>query len=683
MKRITKIILICAITMAGGATAFLPGIMFAQSAASDTAPTAALPRVAASVVTAPTVTAPTTAAATVAAPTVAAPMTASPSAAVPPVAAITAAYQSEELPTERPPLPPIRLEGWESGEEVIRHLGDKLPAVAMHYGKTADELRELFRHDRSLMADESGRLHFAEKAILASGSTLAVTGAHFPLDQTFFLHSRAGSKRKVHLNFKGMSMAGTGWTNYNENIFAPPYDTDGVPGTFSSTELAAIQNIWRTISEDYAPFDVDITTEPPTAEQMNRTSATDDTFGATVLITNSAAFPAMFRAFGGIANLGTFDRIYAANTAFGKYFGPNFGKVALVFQNNDFWRARTASHELGHLLGLWHDGTTTSEYYGGQGTGATSWGPIMGHSRNTLIQFSKGEYANANNKEDDYLVMQQHGVTFAKDDFGNTMATAAALIPTHANGVNEFTVKGVIETPTDIDMFKFDADVGTVTITANPFQISPNLDIRIKLLDARGKELAQSNPKGILAAAITYTLPANGTYYVSIEGAGEGDPAVSGYSKYGSIGRYSIVLVAPHHVATPIPPASLVKWMPCASEGGTCVFSGTRLVRYGSNGINKTLTETATVGCNNMVFGDPTPGVLKTCSYADDGSVPAVTWTPCAVEGGICTFAGTKQVEYGAKGIIVSKTATGSIACNNATFGDPISGVVKACCYRN
>src|SRR5258706_16345383 len=46
------------------------------------------------------------------------------------------------------------------------------------------------------------------------------------------------------------------------------------------------------------------------------------------------------------------------------------------------------------------------------------------------------------------------------------------------------------------------------------------------------------------------------------------------------------------------------------------------------------------------------------------------------------SFSGTASVAYGANGAFNYKTATGSIACNNATFGDPIFGTVKACYYQ-
>lgn len=43
---------------------------------------------------------------------------------------------------------------------------------------------------------------------------------------------------------------------------------DGSPSTWSAAELSDILAIWRAISEDYAPFDVDVTTEDPGAAYL-------------------------------------------------------------------------------------------------------------------------------------------------------------------------------------------------------------------------------------------------------------------------------------------------------------------------------------------------------------------------------------------------------------------------------
>jgi hypothetical protein len=83
--------------------------------------------------------------------------------------------------------------------------------------------------------------------------------------------------------------------------------------------------------------------------------------------------------------------------------------------------------------------------------------------------------------------------------------------------------------------------------------------------------------------------------------------------------------------------------------------------------------------------------VPKYCSYSSTTVTTVSTtssaaadpgWTVCAGEGKVCSFSGTRQVRYGANGVYATKTATGSIACTNAVFGDPISNVVKSCSYK-
>jgi len=54
----------------------------------------------------------------------------------------------------------------------------------------------------------------------------------------------------------------------------------------------------------------------------------------------------------------------------------------------------------------------------------------------------------------------------------------------------------------------------------------------------------------------------------------------------------------------------------CASEGGTCSFSGTREVRYGTATIYTSKVLTGPVACNNTTFGDPAHGQVKSCSYS-------------------------------------------------------------------
>jgi hypothetical protein len=63
--------------------------------------------------------------------------------------------------------------------------------------------------------------------------------------------------------------------------------------------------------------------------------------------------------------------------------------------------------------------------------------------------------------------------------------------------------------------------------------------------------------------------------------------------------------------------APTTTWTDCAREYGTCSFSGTRQVRFGVNGVYSTKTFTGTAACTVAAFGDPYPGVGKSCSYAN------------------------------------------------------------------
>lgn len=149
---------------------------------------------------------------------------------------------------------------------------------------------------------------------------------------------------------------------------------------------------------------------------------------------------------------------------------------------------------------------------------------------------------------------------------------------------------------------------------------------------------------------------------------------------------------APAPAPEPAPAPSPDGWTVCASEGGTCTFSGTRQVRYGTPGYYNTKVFTGSVQCTNAVFGDPKKATAKNCSYAGTAApapapTPApstpVTWTQCAREGGTCSFTGTREVRYGAPGYYNTKVVTGSTACTNAVFGDPKKSTAKTCSYSS
>ena len=53
----------------------------------------------------------------------------------------------------------------------------------------------------------------------------------------------------------------------------------------------------------------------------------------------------------------------------------------------------------------------------------------------------------------------------------------------------------------------------------------------------------------------------------------------------------------------------------CAQEGGHCRFEGIATVRYGARGRYITRPAVDGVPCTSHVFGDPYPGVRKSCFF--------------------------------------------------------------------
>jgi hypothetical protein len=55
----------------------------------------------------------------------------------------------------------------------------------------------------------------------------------------------------------------------------------------------------------------------------------------------------------------------------------------------------------------------------------------------------------------------------------------------------------------------------------------------------------------------------------------------------------------------------------CSNEGKTCSFNGIKAVRYGADGRFRYGVFLNSILCNNLVFGDPAPGIQKHCYIAD------------------------------------------------------------------
>jgi hypothetical protein len=391
-------------------------------------------------------------------------------------------------------------------------------------------------HDHDHDHDDEYELHILPPPDLTieltqtSGGDVFSSTVSYALSDTFSLASLPGANHTIYLDFDGHVTSGTIWNrNFNDgkDIVTPAFDFDGNPASFSDAELQRIQYIWGRVAEDFLPFNVNVTTIDPGTSALIKSGSSDASWGVRVVIGGSS-YDWFGSGAGGVAYVGSFN--WDSDT-------PTFVFEEQLGNGHEKYTAEAISHEAGHTLGLSHDGTSTTGYYEGHGSGETGWAPIMGVGYyQNLVQWSKGEYKDANQKQDDLaIITSQNGFGYRADDHGNTIASASAL------SVSGSSVSGggIIERNTDLDVFSFTTGAGSISLNVSPAARGANLDILAELLDSNGNIIASSNPASLLSASISLNVAA-GTYYLRIDGVGKGDPLTTGYTDYGSLGQYSI-----------------------------------------------------------------------------------------------------------------------------------------------
>ncbi|MBC8206750.1 MAG: hypothetical protein ISR85_01210 [Kiritimatiellales bacterium] len=453
----------------------------------------------------------------------------------------------------------ITLEDIPDGE--FRNQVQRLPADIQK--DVLDKIRrapQLLNDIESIRVDAQGMIYYVcklEKESIASGaepslgtstflSSSPIFDAPVPVSFPPVFHSRAGSARVLFLDFNGHDVSGTAW-NVNTNYAMPdtwycyPYDTDDDYTEFSVAEQQIIYETWLRVSEDYASFDVDVTTEQPAAWSKY----TGHALITGTIDTNGIACP--HDGYAGIAYLDVFGlNNYSYNSPHACYSPAwilDYGNAADI--------AEVISHELGHNLGLSHDGltdaggTTIDGYYDGHQNGSMSWGAIMGTAYDENVsQWSKGEYYRANNTNEDDLVVISGKLGYIADDYGDSAGTAFSLV---LDSNSTFSVTGRVEQTDDPDVFSLvvssncllEVDARTLRLNTDNTR-GANLDVLLELRDAADALIVSNNYELEVSARIVTEL-SPGTYYLHLLPTGVGSPLSSpptGYTSYGSLGQY-------------------------------------------------------------------------------------------------------------------------------------------------
>lgn len=383
----------------------------------------------------------------------------------------------------------VKLELVFGDDRGVEWVDNKLNINPQAYDDLATSINQYIIYDYNISDGKGG--------VISNSITLVIKGVDdTPLNVPIY-HSNPGSSNIIYLDFDGALVSGGFWNYFftdGEDIHAEAITLDNDPDTFTAAELDLIYEIFLRVSEDFSPFDVNVTTDVYTfvnAEYSNQ---------ATSVITPTNWYGSV-----GVAvqdSFGADHPLFQPSWVFNSH--PNiFGEAYRI--------ANVVTHELGHNFALEHHGQYDEEYYLGHGgTGETSWAPIMGRGHDTnLRQWSKGEYTGANNQQDDLAILASR-LGYREDDHGNDFNSATVIAMNNGK-----VAEGIIEKNTDFDFFEFNVGGGSKFIFhLNPFDVNPNdadpddgakLDILAQLYDESGVLLQSSNPIGKLNATINYT----------------------------------------------------------------------------------------------------------------------------------------------------------------------------------
>ncbi|HUQ00450.1 MAG TPA: M12 family metallo-peptidase [Aeromicrobium sp.] len=439
--------------------------------------------------------------------------------------------------------------------------------------RSADSFRKLLESDPTVWVNSKGLLFYVEhaeasdEAVAQDNAPVSGEWVTYPDSQALQLHSKAGSQHTIYLDFDGYTLApGAAWTDRSVNGEIIPAGTYGgftldSSGSFSSAEMAYIQTVWRIVSEKFAPFDIDVTTEAPSSAALNRSSSSDLSYGTRVVITNNMAARGNVctaTSSGGCLGVAWIDVFNAVGDYGYGVDGMEPAWVYTRFTNSSPVRsagsvANVAAHEAGHTLALVHD---SSGGCGGYYSGHDNWFPIMGSSSRAVGHFTNGssfageattcqtDPLTGTPNPNDVDVIGKAGAPLRADDFAGTKALGEAT---------GYRVDGIIERASDTDTFSVQRTCsGQLTATASGIGVGQALDLKVTIRNPSGTTVAAVAPSTSASTSTTPNTPINmdaaavatnagsGLWTITVEGVGLGNPLTTGYSDYGSLGMYRL-----------------------------------------------------------------------------------------------------------------------------------------------
>jgi hypothetical protein len=410
----------------------------------------------------------------------------------------------------------------------------------------AESLVRVLELDESAWVTADGQVFFSDLAFHETpgpggadgGSSGTSTGAP-PIPDGYteagipIHHSNPGSMFKLYMDFDGDFLFSPEWGMFGRNLQG--YSIDFDRSTFNHQEQDHISRVWGRVAEDFAPFDIDVTTERPVELQRGHPDERN-VLWSIFTTTSSAGFPSF------VAGVSLFNLGYMP-------FGtrtPTFTFFNTIGTLDHDMMADVATQENGHMFGLLHDGLLFPsggrlEYYEGHGSGPTSWGPVMGAPiRRNVTQWSLADYPNGVNPpfhpsipvgdhQDDIAIIAGK-LGFRADDVGDEPSTAAPFT---------FGVRHYIGASTDADVFALPG-ASRVELILSGYRDGGitdggNLDIAAEIVNAAGLVIASVDDHEQTTATLDAEVPP-GPHFLRVHASS--NPA--NYTTYASIGEYTV-----------------------------------------------------------------------------------------------------------------------------------------------
>ena len=340
---------------------------------------------------------------------------------------------------------------------------------------------------------EFGAPESGASASLDSGAVVPAVYANVPPHD-----SLPGSPYSLWLDFTGGSFADYG---AYKQFTMPAYSQDGDATTFNTAEISGMEEIWSYVAEDFAPFNINVTTVQPASLEHGRTQRLVIGGDGTGIDTS----------YGGFSYLSAFVTKGIPNQSF--VFSSNLG------HGNPKYTADAVSHEAGHAFGLEHQSTYTAsaggqpqktvEYSTGPGNGLT---PIMGSP-----YLGKGVWWRGTPSSSATRVQSDEDILAGKGNGFGYRVLPPHTAPGNAQPLDAATAAyDLLTAPTDVRYFAVTLPAGQSSFTLSVSKYS-NAVARLEVTDLSGQVTlasAELTPK-TFAATVTAALPA-GKYLLRV-----------------------------------------------------------------------------------------------------------------------------------------------------------------------